>query len=125
MRKTPSPLEKPLFWVASSKRDLLAMPEPIRREFGIALSIAQHGGRHVAAQRWKGEGSGVYELVGNHFGDTFRAVYTVRFRHAVYVLHCFQKKSPNGIRTARPDIERIRERLKAARADYEERHGEY
>ena len=123
MRTMPSPLEKPLFWVASSKRDLLAMPEPIRREFGIALSVAQHGGRHAAAKPWKGEGSGVFEVVGDHVGDTFRAVYTVRFRHAVYVLHCFQKKSPSGIRTARPDIERIHERLKAARADYEARHG--
>jgi len=123
MRKTPSPLEKPLFWVASSKRDLLTMPEPIRREFGVALSVAQQGGLHGAAKPWKGEGPGVFEVVGYYAGDTFRAVYTVRFRHAVYVVHCFQKKSPSGIRTARPDIERIHERLKAARADYEARHG--
>ena len=124
MRKTPSPLERPLFWVASSKRDLLAMPEPIRREFGIALSVAQHGGRHAAAKPWKGEGPGVFEVVCDRVGDTFRAVYTVRFRQEVYVLHCFQKKSPSGIRTARPDIERIHERLMAARADYEARYGE-
>ena len=123
MRKTPSPLEMPLFWVASSRRDLLAMPEAVRREFGMALSVAQHGGRHRAAKPWKGEGPGVFEVVGNHVGDTFRAVYTVQFRYADYVLHCFQKKSPSGIRTARPDIERIRERLKTARADYEARYG--
>lgn len=123
MRKTRSPLEKPLFWVASSRRDLLAMPEAVRREFGMAFSVAQHGGRHRAAKPWKGEGPGVFEVVGNHVGDTFRAVYTVQFRYAVYVLHCFQKKSPSGIRTARLDIERIRERLKTARADYEVRYG--
>ena len=123
MRRPSSPLEKPLFWFASSKRDLLAMPEAVRRQFGIALSIAQRGGRHGAAKPWKGEGSGVFEVVNDYVGDTFRAVYTVHFRRAVYVLHCFRKKSPSGVRTARPDIERVHERLKAARADYEARYG--
>lgn len=56
-------------------------------------------------------------------GDTYRVVYTVRFAKAVYVLHCFQKKSPSGIRTARQDIELIHERLKRARQDYEVRYG--
>jgi len=123
MRSTPGPDEKPLFWVSSSKRDLLAMPEPVVRELGTALGVAQDGDKHPVAKPWKGEGPGVLEIVSNFDGDTFRAVYTVRLPKAVYVLHCFQKKSPSGIRTARTDVDLIRARLKLARADYEVRYG--
>jgi len=123
MRSTPGPHEKPLFWVSSSKRDLLAMPEPVVRELGAALGVAQYGDKHPAAKPWKGEGPGVLEIVSNFDGDTFRAVYTVRLPKAVYVLHCFQKKSPSGIRTARTDVDLISARLKLARADYEVRYG--
>lgn len=87
------------------------------------MGVAQHGGHDVNAKAWKGAGPGVFEVVSDHAGDTYRVVYVAQFRHAVYVLHCFKKKSPTGIRTARPDIERIRERLKAARADHEARFG--
>ncbi len=80
------------------------------------------GGTPQQAKAWKGEGSGVWELVENHRGDTFRAVYTVRFAKAVYVLHCFQKKSPSGIRTAQSDIDLIHERLKLAQQHYKEHH---
>ena len=66
----------------------------------------------------------MFELVEDYRGDTWRAVYTVRFEKAVYVLHCFQKKSPSGVRTPRQDVELIRERMKAARKDYEVRYGE-
>jgi len=65
----------------------------------------------------------VSEIVEDDASGTFRAVYTVRFRKAIYVLHAFQKKSPSGMRTARPDVELIEERLKAARRDYEARYG--
>lgn len=112
-----------LLWVGSSKRDLIAMPEGVRRRMGFALGVAQHGGTHGDVKPWKGEGPGVFEAVTDFVGDTFRAVYTVRFGEAVYVLHCFQKKSPSGIRTARTDIALVHERLKLARADYERRHG--
>jgi len=124
MRPRPPPGEKPLWWVASSKRDLLAMPEGVRRKVGVALSVAQHGATAGDAKPWKGEGSGVFEVVTDFVGDTFRAVYTVRFAKAVYVLHCFQKKSPSGIRTAKTDVDLVHERLKAARADYERRYGD-
>jgi phage-related protein len=110
-------------WVSSSKRDLLAMPETVVRELGTALGVAQCGDKHPVAKPWKGEGPGVLEIVSNFDGDTFRAVYTVRLPKAVYVLHCFQKKSPSGIRTARTDVDLIRARLKLARADYEVRYG--
>lgn len=86
---------------------------------GYALGLAQLGGIHPHAKPWKGEGPGVFEVVENHDGDTYRAVYTVRFADAVYVLHAFQKKSPSGIRTAGKDVDLIAQRLRQARADYE------
>src|SRR5712692_6876149 len=92
--------EKPLFWVSSAKRDLLGFPDPVRDEIGVALSVAQFGGKHPSAKPWKGEGAGVLEVVEDYRGDSFRAVYCVRFQQAVYVLHAFQKKSPSGKRTA-------------------------
>ena len=77
---------------------------------GYALGLAQLGGKHPHAKPWKGEGPGVFELVENHDGDTYRALYSVRFADVVYVLHAFQKKSPSGIRTAATDIALVRER---------------
>ncbi len=90
---------------------------------GYALSLAQFGGRHPSAKPWRGEGPGVVELVEDHKGNTYRVIYTIRFERAVYVLHAFQKKSPRGIKTARPDVALVTERLKAAREDYEARYG--
>ena len=123
MARTLSKGEKPLDWVGSSKKDFLAFPEAVKDEMGNALGLAQFGGKHPSAKPWKGQGPGVLELVENYDGDTYRAVYTVRFAEVVYVLHAFQKKSPSGIRTARPDIELIQRRLKAAQQDYEARYG--
>jgi phage-related protein len=76
-----------------------------------------------SAKPWKGEGPGIFELVEDGRGGTWRVAYTVRFEKAVYVLHCFQKKSPSGIKTAAKDADLIHERLKTARLDYEERYG--
>jgi phage-related protein len=101
----------------------LAFPEPVKDHIGTALSVAQFGGKHPAAKPWKGQGSGVFEVVEDHDRATYRAVYTVRFEGAVYVLHAFQKKSPRGIRTSRPDVDLVSERLRMAQRDYEERHG--
>jgi phage-related protein len=111
--------EKPLHWVGSAKRDLLALPNEVIDDIGYALGAVQLGATPPQAKPWKGEGSGVLELVENYRGDMFRAVYTVRFSKAVYVLHCFQKKSPSGIRTAQSDIDLIHERLKLAQQHYE------
>ena len=124
MRRFPAASEKPLHWVGSSKRDLLEFPEPAIGEIGWALGAAQFGGRHPAAKPWKGVGPRVLEIVENFDGNAYRAIYTIRFERAVYVLHCFQKKSPTGIKTARMDIELVHRRLAAAEADYEARYGE-
>src|SRR5712692_452700 len=105
--------EKALFWIGSAKSDLLEFPEAVKDEIGIALSVAQFGGKHPSAKPWKGEGSGVLEIVQDYRGDTYQAVYTVKFEKAVYVLHAFQKKSPKGIKTAQTDVELVSRRLKA------------
>ncbi|MGA3295418.1 MAG: type II toxin-antitoxin system RelE/ParE family toxin [Candidatus Acidiferrales bacterium] len=122
-RPTQASSEKPLFWVGSSKRDLLAFPEEVKDDLGVALSVAQFGGKHPGAKPWKGEGPGVLEIVEDNRGDTYRAVYTVRFEGAIYVLHAFQKKSPSGRKTSRTDTELIAQRLRMARQDYEVRYG--
>ena len=119
----PSPGEKPLHWVGSSKRDLLGFPKPVQEDVGNALGIAQFGGTAPSAKPWKGLGSGVLEVVESHDGNAYRAVYTVQFDEAVYVLHAFQKKSPSGIRTATRDVDLVAERLKAAQKDHEEHYG--
>jgi len=107
--------EKPLVWVGASKKDLLALPEAVRSTFGFALSVAQHGERHTDAKVLKGfGGAGVLEVIENDTGGTYRAVYTVKFDVAVFVLHVFQKKSKHGIETPKEDLDIIRSRLRDA-----------
>ena len=107
--------EKPLGWIGSAKKDLMALPIHVRKFFGHALDFAQRGEQHDAAKPLKGFGSaGVIEIVENDAGGTYRAVYTVKFEEAVFVLHCFQKKSKRGIATPRGDMIIIRARLKVA-----------
>lgn len=108
---------KPLLWVGSSKKDLQAMPGEVQDTFGYALHLAQTGGKHAQAKPLKGFGSaGVLEVVESEAGSTYRAMYTVKIAGAVYVLHCFQKKSASGIATPKPDMDLVRDRLKAALA---------
>jgi phage-related protein len=115
---------KPLFWVGSSQDDLRGFPEGIKRAVGFALRIAQAGGKHVDAKPLRGfSGAGVLEVVADDVDGTYRAVYTVRFSDAVYVLHTFQKKSTQGIKTAKHDIDLIRDRLRRAEQDYLHRRG--
>ena len=110
---------KPVEWIASSRDDLRAFPKDVRAVFGEALYRAQQGGEHPAAKALKGFGGrGVLEIVDDFDGDTFRAVYTVRFAEAVYVLHAFQKKSKKGRATPKHEIELIRLRMKRAEAHY-------
>lgn len=108
---------KKICWLGSSYKDLKAMPDDVQDTFGYALHHAQIGKKHDHAKPLKGFGSaGVLEVVECSGGGSFRAVYTVKLADAIYVLHCFQKKSLFGIATPKPDIDLIRERLKAAEA---------
>ena len=115
--------ENPLSWIGSSLKDFARFPSALQCSVGFALSAAPYGGMHPSAKPWKGEGPGILEVVKDYDGDTYRALYTVRFANAVYVLHAFQKKSPHGIATRQSDIALVKERLKLAKRDYEERYG--
>jgi phage-related protein len=120
---SPNPNEKPLWFAGSARKDLLSLPSEVRDLIGDALSMAQFGSRHPSAKPWKGDGSGVVEIVEDHRSDTFRAVYTVRFERAIYVLRVFQKKSKTGIATPELHRKMIARRLKVAEDDYKERYG--
>ena len=110
---------KPVSWIGSSYKDFREFPVPVQDAMGYALYQAQIGLKHGSAKPLKGfGGAGVLELVADHVGDTFRAVYTVKFATAVYVLHAFQKKSKSGIKTPTEDTQLIQRRLRAAEADY-------
>lgn len=112
---------RPLLWVASSRRDYRLFPNKVQESFGFELFLAQTGQHPPSAKPLKGLSGGVVELIGNFEGDTYRSVYTVRFAEAVYVLHAFKKKSKRGIETPKQDIDLIRRRLKDAEIDHAER----
>ncbi len=109
---------KILYWEGSSKKDFKAFPIDVQKDMGVGLFVVQLGGTPDSSKPWKGLGPGVYELVEDRRGDTFRAVYTVRVGDAVHVLHAFQKKYKSGIATPRPDVKLIERRLKAVLAHY-------
>ena len=113
---------RPVEWVGSSYRDFTAFPDPVQDEMGFALYQAQTGRMDRSAKPLRGfGGAGVVELVENHDGDTYRAVYTVKFEEAVYVLHAFQKKSKKGAATPEMDIDLVVKRLKIVEADHRKR----
>jgi phage-related protein len=112
---------KPVRWVGSSKGDLSKFPADVRRRVGGALWEAQIGRKAPYAKPMRGfGGAGVLEIVDDFDGDTFRAVYSVRFAQAVYVLHAFQKKSTRGIATPSAELNLIQQRLQRAKEDYRE-----
>ncbi len=105
---------RPVHWMGSSRKELKAFPKRVKAEVGDALQVAQRGEKHELAKPLKGFSPSVMEIVSNYNSDTYRAVYTVRLTHGVYVLHCFQKKSKHGIKTPQKEIELIRQRLNQA-----------
>ena len=116
-----SPSLRPVVWIGSSKRDLRAFPGEVKDSLGFALYVAQQGGKHLDAKPLRGfGGAGVLEIVEDHRGDTYRAVYTVRLAGRVYVLHAFQKKSKTGIETPKAEINLIKSRLKRAEKEHAE-----
>jgi phage-related protein len=113
---------KPVVWIGSSRKDLKAFPRTVQRDMGIALLAVQYGVEPPSAKALKGLGGrSVLELVEDHIGGTYRAVYTVRFEGAVYVLHAFQKKAKKGIATPKADLELIRRRLREAEIVHRQR----
>jgi len=113
---------KPVRWVASAKGDLKTFPRPVQRHIGQALYAAQRGEEYPSVKALRGFGGrSVLEIVALHQGNTYRAVYTVRFQDAIYVLHAFHKKSTKGIATPKREIDLIWQRLAAAEQDHRER----
>lgn len=113
---------KPVRWVGSSHKDLRLFPEAVRREIAHALYTAQKGETDPSAKPLKGfGGSSVMEVVARHDGNTWRAVYTVRFDDAIYVLHAFQKKAKSGVATPKKDIDLVKQRLAEADRHYRAR----
>jgi phage-related protein len=122
MVQSDKPALKQCIFVGASRREMKVLPEEVRMTVGHALFEAQCGGEHVSAKALKGFGGrGLLEIVEDFDGDTYRAVYTVKFANAVYVLRAFQKKSRKAIATPQGEIELIKTRLRAAEEDYRAR----
>ncbi len=120
---TNEKIVKHLCFVGASRKDIREFPEEVREDIGYALFEVQKGGKPGSAKPLKGfGGAGVLEIIENFEGDTYRAVYTVKFPKVMYVLHCFQKKAKHGIATPRKDMELIKQRLKMAEVDYQENY---
>ena len=100
-----------LEWLGGSHRDLIGMPDAVRQAFGFALGLAQNGLRHENAKTLIGFKPTLVELIEDDDGDTYRAIYTVRYEDVVYVLHCFKKKSTSGRALPKRDKETIEARL--------------
>jgi phage-related protein len=105
---------KPVVWLGDSLRALRTFPSGVQDEVGYALYLAQRGDKHMSAKPLKGLGPGVLEIVSDHRGDTYRAVYTVRLGARLFVLHAFQKKSKHGIAMSMRDLDLIKRRLRLA-----------
>jgi phage-related protein len=119
MEMTASPSIKPVIWIGSTRADVASFPEEVKGAVGYALYVAQQGGKHSDAKPLKGfGGAGILEIVENHAGDTYRAVYTVRLAGRIYALHAFQKKSKAGIKTPKPEIDLIKSRLRRAEEEH-------
>ncbi|HYB92500.1 MAG TPA: type II toxin-antitoxin system RelE/ParE family toxin [Candidatus Binataceae bacterium] len=113
------PQSKPMRWIGSTLDDLRKFPDEVKEVIGHALRAAQLGGKHQNARPLRGfHGAGVLEVIDDFDGDTYRAVYTIRFAGVVYGLHAFQKKSKKGIETPKSDIDLVKQRLKVAAEDY-------
>lgn len=109
--------------MGSALDDLRDFPEAVQDEIGYALYVAQRGERPPQTKRLKGKLGGLIEIVEDFDGNTYRAVYTVKLRGAVYVLHVFQKKSTRGIATPRREIELIKERYARACEHHAAKYG--
>ena len=106
---------KPVEWLGSTLGDLRVLPDPVQDDFGYALYLAQTGDKHPRAKPLRGyHGAGVLEVVRQHDAEAYRAIYTVRFTEAVYVLHVFQKKSSSGIATPVAEMRVVEARMKEA-----------
>lgn len=111
---------KPLVWMGDSRKNIREFPQEVQKAVGYALQLVQAGETPLSAKPFKGVGRGVYEIVKRYDTDTYRAIYAVKIREKVYVLHAFQKKSKQGIKTSQTDVDLIKQRYKEALAREEQ-----
>ena len=109
--------KKPIYWVGTSRKDLSGFPDEVRDEIGFAIYQAELGERHASAKTMKVLDA--VEIVSDYDGDTFRGVYTTKYKGVLFVLHCFMKKSKNGIKTPKAELDLIKKRLKDAKKIYD------
>ena len=114
--------DRQVIYIGSSLKDLSGFPDDVKDTITTAIEVARLGSMHEAAKPWKGVGPGVFQIVLDD-GDAYRAVYTVRFKEAIYVLHAFQKKSTTGRNTSQSDIAMVERRLGGAKSDHARRYG--
>jgi phage-related protein/predicted XRE-type DNA-binding protein len=114
---------KPIEWVGGSKKSLDGMPEEVKNVIGSALLDVQYGDTPEGAKLF-GEGlpHEIWKIAEDHDGNTYRAVYMVKFPEIVYVLDVFMKKSKSGIKTPQADRNRVLERFRAAKRHYDDNY---
>jgi phage-related protein len=117
------PVLRPLLWMGNARKNIREFPQEVQKDFGDEIQLIQFGGMPKDAKPFKGVGSGVFEIVLRHDTNTYRTVLAVQLGEKIYVLHAFQKKSPKGIKTPKPDIDLIKQRYKEARehADHDKK----
>ncbi|MGK7874072.1 MAG: type II toxin-antitoxin system RelE/ParE family toxin [Xenococcaceae cyanobacterium] len=108
---------RPIVWLGDSRKNIQQFPSDVQKDIGDALQVVQFGGKPKNAKPFSGVGSGVLEIVKRYDSDTYRAVYAVQVGKSIYILHDFQKKSPQGIKTAQKDVDVIKRRYKEAQSD--------
>jgi len=116
---------RPVVWIGDSKKQLKKMPDDVQKQMGDELYVAQRGENPAHSKRFKGVGSGVFEIKDDFESNTYRLLYAVQIGTRIYVLHAFQKKSPKGIATSKKDVDLIAKRYKdAVDMEKEYRHEE-
>jgi phage-related protein len=103
---------RPVSWIKAARREFETFPEGAKSICLAALTIAAEGGKADVAKATRGLGSGVFEIALPFRGDAFRVVYAVQLREEIWVVHAFQKKSTQGIKTPQREIDLIKHRLK-------------
>ena len=103
---------RPVSWISAARKAFDAFPEGAQSTCLSALTIAAEGGKADVAKPMKGLGSGVFEIALPYRGNAFRVVYAVQLGTDLWVVHAFQKKSTQGSKTPKHEIDLIKDRLK-------------
>jgi phage-related protein len=103
---------RPVSWIKAALKEFQDFPEGARSICLAALTIAAEGGKADIAKPMRGVGSGVFEIALPFRGDAFRVIYAVQLADEVWVVHAFQKKSKQGVRTPLREVDLIKDRLK-------------